>query len=61
MGLLILTDTLPEAGLSEDAANTIIMAARAHWFVDEPVAEADPGDAGAADAAAAAVSEEGAT
>jgi len=31
-----LIELLPEAGLSEDEANTIIMAARAHWFDDAP-------------------------
>jgi N utilization substance protein A len=31
-----LIEMLPEAGLSEDEANTIIMAARAHWFDDAP-------------------------
>ncbi len=29
-----LIEMLPEAGLSEDEANTIIMTARAHWFED---------------------------
>ena len=27
--------------LEEDEANAIIMAARAHWFADEPAAAAD--------------------
>ena len=31
-------------GLTEDSANEIIMAARAHWFEDEPEAEAAPAD-----------------
>ncbi len=31
-----LIEMLPEAGLSADEANTIIMAARAHWFEDAP-------------------------
>jgi len=31
-----LMEMLPTAGFSEDEANTIIMAARAHWFDDEP-------------------------
>jgi N utilization substance protein A len=30
---------LGEYGLSEDQGNEIIMAARAHWFEDEPAAE----------------------
>ena len=33
-------ETLPDAGFTEDEANAIIMAARAHWFDDEPEAEA---------------------
>ena len=35
-----LRELLPDAGLSEDEANDIIMAARAHWFEDEET----PGD-----------------
>jgi N utilization substance protein A len=31
---------LGEYGLSEEQGNEIIMAARAHWFDDEPVAAA---------------------
>lgn len=34
---------LAEYGLSEEAGNEIIMAARAHWFEDEPVAEESEG------------------
>ncbi|MEL0253877.1 MAG: transcription termination/antitermination protein NusA, partial [Novosphingobium sp.] len=30
---------LGEYGLNEEQGNEIIMAARAHWFDDEPVAE----------------------
>ena len=30
---------LGEYGLSEEQGNEIIMAARAHWFDDEPAAE----------------------
>ncbi|RZM28167.1 MAG: transcription termination/antitermination protein NusA, partial [Sphingomonas sp.] len=41
---------LGEYGLSEAQGNEIIMAARAHWFEDEPTAEADAEDAPAADA-----------
>ena len=37
-----LIEVLPDAGFSEDEANAIIMAARAHWFDDEPEAEAAP-------------------
>ena len=38
-----LREMLPQAGLTEQKANEIIMAARAHWFADEPAAEgADP-------------------
>lgn len=33
-----LREYLPNAGLDEDQANTIIMAARAHWFADEDAA-----------------------
>jgi len=32
------------AALSEDAANAIIMAARAHWFADDPAPEAEAGE-----------------
>ncbi|MEK9946936.1 MAG: transcription termination factor NusA [Alphaproteobacteria bacterium] len=35
-----LIETLPDAGFTEDEANAIIMAARAHWFDDEPAPEA---------------------
>jgi N utilization substance protein A len=34
-----LMEMLPDADLGEDAANAIIMAARAHWFKDEAPAE----------------------
>ena len=53
---------LGEYGLSEAQGNEIIMAARAHWFEDEPTAEADAEveaeEAPAADAPAADASEE---
>ncbi len=45
---------LGEYGLSDEQGNEIIMAARAHWFEDEPAA-ADAGEtasAGAEDAVA---------
>jgi N utilization substance protein A len=35
---------LAEYGLSEEQGNEIIMAARAHWFEDEPVEEAAHAD-----------------
>ncbi|MBB3955216.1 transcription termination factor NusA [Novosphingobium sediminicola] len=41
---------LGEYGLSEEQGNEIIMAARAHWFTDEPEAGAPEVDGGAADA-----------
>jgi len=41
-----LIEIVGEKALSEDAANDIIMAARAHWFDDEP---AEEGDASAAE------------
>jgi len=41
---------LKEFGLSMDAANEIIMAARAHWFEDEDAVEGDA-EAGAEDGA----------
>ena len=34
-----LLELVPAEGLTLDAANTIIMAARAHWFEDEETAE----------------------
>ena len=43
---------LGEFGLSEEQGNEIIMAARAHWFEDEPVVEApgaEPQEAANAD------------
>lgn len=43
-----LIEMLPDAGFDQDAANGVIMAARAHWFEDE---EGDEPDAGAEDAA----------
>ena len=46
-----LMETLPDAGFSEEVANAIIMAARAHWFDDEPAPE------GGADAEAPAPAE----
>jgi N utilization substance protein A len=33
-----LVELLPDAGLTEEAAGELIMAARAHWFGDEPEA-----------------------
>ena len=36
-----LIETLPDAGFSEEEANAIIMAARAHWFDDEPTPEGE--------------------
>src|SRR3546814_9434397 len=36
---------LGEYGLSEEQGNEIIMAARAHWFDDEPAAEPQDGPA----------------
>ena len=36
-----LMDLLPNAGLTADDANAIIMKARAHWFDEEPAAEGD--------------------
>ncbi|WDF71801.1 transcription termination factor NusA [Novosphingobium sp. KACC 22771] len=41
---------LGEYGLSEEQGNEIIMAARAHWFADEPEAGVPEVDGGAADA-----------
>ena len=43
---------LGEYGLSEEQGNEIIMAARAHWFEDEPANEpaAEPQNGEAADA-----------
>ena len=41
---------LGEYGLSEEQGNEIIMAARAHWFDDEPEADAPPPSEEAADA-----------
>ena len=62
-----LREMLPDAGFSEEESNEIIMAARAHWFDDEP----EPADAdaesgaekaeSAADVTQAAVQDEGAT
>ena len=40
-----LLEMLPEGAMVEDDANTIIMAARAHWFDDDEAAEADGGGA----------------
>jgi N utilization substance protein A len=42
---------LGEYGLSEEQGNEIIMAARAHWFDDEPAAEPQAGEAADADPA----------
>jgi N utilization substance protein A len=38
-----LREILPDAGFDEDAANQIIMAARAHWFEDEEGTESNAG------------------
>ena len=38
-----LREILPDAGFDEDAANQIIMAARAHWFEGEDGAESNAG------------------
>ena len=46
-----LMELLPEHGLAEDEANTIIMAARAHWFEGEEEAEAAADDGAGEDAA----------
>jgi N utilization substance protein A len=40
---------LGEYGLSEEQGNEIIMAARAHWFDDEPAADSSSGEAADAD------------
>jgi len=40
-----LMETLPDAGFSEEVANAIIMAARAHWFDDEPAPEGEAAEA----------------
>jgi len=53
-----LIEMLPDAGFDQDAANGVIMAARAHWFEDE---EGDEPDAGAEDAAGEAHDETPAT
>ena len=39
-----LRELIPDAGLSEDEANDLIMAARAHWFEDEEAPEGDGED-----------------
>ena len=49
-----LMELLPEHGLAEDEANTIIMAARAHWFEGEEEGEAAADDGAGEDAAEAA-------
>jgi len=41
---------LGEYGLSEEQGNEIIMAARAHWFADEPASDSPESDSGAAHA-----------
>ncbi len=38
---------LGDYGLTEEQGNEIIMAARAHWFEDEPAADAPQGEAAA--------------
>jgi len=53
-----LIEMLPDAGFDQDAANGVIMAARAHWFEDE---EGEEPDAGAEDAAGEAHDETPAT
>ena len=46
-----LVEYLTDLGLtSEETAGEIIMAARAHWFDDEPEAEAEGDDASSEDA-----------
>jgi N utilization substance protein A len=45
-----LVELLPDAGLTEEAAGELIMAARAHWFGDEGPGAAEDGEAAAADA-----------
>ena len=35
---------LAEYGLTDEQGNEIIMAARAHWFEDEPAAEGEAGE-----------------
>lgn len=57
-----LIESVPKGALTADAANKIIMAARAHWFADEePAAEAaDSGESEADEGAAPAATEEGA-
>ena len=42
-------------GLDEETANKIIMAARAHWFEDDPVIEVPKADKGGAEEPAASV------
>jgi len=44
-----LIEFLPNADLDEESANTIIMAARAHWFADEDAAATDGEDVDGAD------------
>ena len=43
-----LIEALPDARLGEEQANAIIMAARAHWFDDEPEAPEEGAEADAA-------------
>ena len=40
-----LQEITPNEKLSSDAANAIIMAARAHWFADEDAAKAEAEEA----------------
>jgi N utilization substance protein A len=45
-----LVELLPDAGLTEEAAGELIMAARAHWFGDEEAGPAEADEAAAAEA-----------
>ena len=55
-----LMELLPDFGLSEDEANAVIMAARAHWFGDEEEPTAEDAEAEAPEGAAEAEAPEGA-
>jgi N utilization substance protein A len=48
-----LVELLPDAGLTEEAAGELIMAARAHWFGGEEVEEAADGEPAESDTATA--------
>lgn len=45
-----LLDILPDGAMSEEEANTVIMAARAHWFEGEEEVQADADTDGEAEA-----------